>query len=91
MMRAAAPLQILRGAANVLSSIPLAARTRGTIGQFRKIPIEREGEGSVEATTIGLATWAVSLPPDSYAIRLEGDALVVHHAPAEDKSEPEDA
>ena len=91
MMSAASPLRVLKGAAAVLSLIPRAATASDPIGRFGEIPIKPDGEGPTDATRLGLATWAVSLAPDTYVVRFDRDALVTHRASAEDKWRPGDA
>lgn len=91
MMRAASPLRVLKGAAAVLALIPRAAMSSNPIGRFGELPIAIKNEGPTDAARLGLATWAVSLAPDTYVVRFDGDALVVHHASAEGKSGASDA
>jgi hypothetical protein len=83
MLPAASPLRVLKACAAVLAAIPRAARASRPIGEFRELPMVPGDDSPAAATRRGLAAWTVSLAPDTYAIDFDGDALVVHHSPAE--------
>ena len=91
LMRAASPLRVVKAAVKVLALIPRAATAREPLGRFSEIPISLAGQGPTDAARLGLATWAISLAPDAYVTRFDGDALVVHRTPAGDEHEATDA